>query len=86
VLAYFGSATRRRLARLALMRVMSDFREAMWGVVQQGVSTLDFDYVDYAARHFDRLLATVAAPGHAHLLEDATLPEEPGARETTTDA
>ena len=27
------------------MRFMSDFREAMWGVVQQGVSELDVDYV-----------------------------------------
>ena len=26
------------------MRVMSDFREAMWAVVQRGISTLDFDY------------------------------------------
>ena len=42
--------------RLALMRVVSDFREAMWGVLQQGISTLDVDFVAYAARHFDRLL------------------------------
>ena len=27
-----------------LMRFMSDFREAMWGVVQQVVSELDFDF------------------------------------------
>ena len=25
--------------------------------MQQAISTLDFDYVDYAARHFRRLLA-----------------------------
>ena len=31
------------------MRVVSDFREAMWGVLQQGVSTLDVDFVAYAA-------------------------------------
>ena len=30
---------------LRLMRFMSDFREAMWGVVQQAVSDLDFDFV-----------------------------------------
>jgi hypothetical protein len=34
---------------------MSDFREAMWGVVQTGVSELDFDFRDYAKKHFDRL-------------------------------
>jgi hypothetical protein len=38
------------------MRIMSDFREAMWGVVQQALSTLDFDYVAYAERHFARCL------------------------------
>ena len=41
---------------LMLMRFMSDFREAMWGVVQQGISELDFDYAGYARRHLDRLL------------------------------
>jgi thiamine kinase-like enzyme len=51
---YFGEVTAGRTARLKLMRIMSDFREGMWGVVQQGVSTLDFDYVDYANRHLDR--------------------------------
>jgi hypothetical protein len=38
------------------MRVVSDFREAMWGVLQQGVSTLDVDFVGYATAGFDRLL------------------------------
>src|SRR6188472_1969199 len=53
-----SDATRRsRRARLTLMRVVSDFREAMWGVLQQGISTLDVDFVAYAAEHFDRLLA-----------------------------
>ncbi len=47
-------------ARLQLMRIMSDFREAMWGVVQQGLSTLDIDYVAYADKHLDRLSETMA--------------------------
>ena len=49
-------------ARLTLMRVVSDFREAMWGVLQQGIWTLDVDFVAYAADHFDRLLTVAAAP------------------------
>jgi thiamine kinase-like enzyme len=49
-------------ARLSLMRFMSDFREAMWGVVQSAVSTLDFDYDAYAREHFERLRATAAHP------------------------
>ena len=51
-----------RLARLTLMRVVSDFREAMWGVLQQGISTLDVDFVAYAGEHFDRLLDASATP------------------------
>jgi thiamine kinase-like enzyme len=47
---------------LTLMRFMSDFREAMWGVVQQAISELDFDFADYAARHFERLAQTAAGP------------------------
>jgi thiamine kinase-like enzyme len=43
------------LADLKRMMFMSDFREAMWGVVQSGISDLDFDFDDYAAKHFARL-------------------------------
>jgi thiamine kinase-like enzyme len=47
---------------LILMRFMSDFREAMWGVVQQAISTLEFDFRAYADQHFERLERTAAEP------------------------
>ncbi|TMK93418.1 MAG: hypothetical protein E6G37_06485 [Actinobacteria bacterium] len=59
---YFGDVRDVHRARLALMRIVSDLREAMWGVVQQAISTLDFDYVGYADRHFARLLANAGDP------------------------
>jgi thiamine kinase-like enzyme len=68
---YFGEPTDAHRARLKLMRVMSDFREAMWGVVQQGLSTLDIDYVEYATKHFDRLSSTMADPRFDDWLETA---------------
>jgi len=55
--AYFGEVTDEAREHLRLMRFMSDFREAMWGVVQQGISKLDFDYEDYANQHFERALS-----------------------------
>ncbi|MCU1427746.1 MAG: phosphotransferase [Actinomycetia bacterium] len=73
--AYFGAVTARRAARLALMKVMSDFREAMWGVVQQGISTLDFDYEAYASTHFDRLLRAASHPDYGRWLADAATPD-----------
>ena len=60
--SYFGALRERDRTHLRLMRFMSDFREAMWGVVQQGISALDFDFAAYAERHFDRLDRTAADP------------------------
>ncbi len=57
--AYFGAEpTEEQRANLRLMRLMSDAREGAWGVVQGVVSSLDFDFDAYAARHFGRLLET----------------------------
>ena len=50
-------------ATLKLMRVLSDAREAAWGVMQSCVSELDFDFDGYAARHFERLRAAVSGGG-----------------------
>jgi thiamine kinase-like enzyme len=57
--AYYGAARPDDLDLLRRMRFMSDFREAMWGVVQQGISDLDFDFVAYADEHFERALSRV---------------------------
>jgi thiamine kinase-like enzyme len=79
--AYFGTGdvdprqSARRLATLHLMRLMSDFREAMWGVVQTTISELDFDFEAYASKHFERLLGTAAHPDFAIWLEEAREPQ-----------
>jgi thiamine kinase-like enzyme len=70
--AYAGTVRPSRAARLALMRIVSDFREAMWGVLQQGISSLDVDFVAYAAEHFDRLLANASTPSFERALRDVT--------------
>ena len=58
--AYFGEVTDSQRAHLKLMKIMSDLREAMWGMVQIGVSKLDFDYVGYAQKYFDRYETSVS--------------------------
>ena len=60
--AYFGEVRPDHADALRLMRFMSDFREAMWGVVQQAVSELDVDFVAYAEEHFARLHRTEEDP------------------------
>jgi thiamine kinase-like enzyme len=71
---YRGAVKDSHRARLALMRIVSDVREAMWGVVQQAISTLDVDYVAYADTHFARCLASAADPRFVTWLEDAAGP------------
>jgi hypothetical protein len=59
--AYWGEAPDEgRLRSLRDMTFMSDFREAMWGVVQGVLSDLDFDFAGYAAKHFERMGANAA--------------------------
>jgi thiamine kinase-like enzyme len=69
---YFSEeADARRIASLRLMLFMSDFREAMWGVVQTVASDLDFDFMDYADTHFTRMRETAANSRFAGWLEEA---------------
>ena len=67
--AYLDAATPEHTRALELMRFMSDFREAMWGVVQTAVSELDFDFAAYATEHFERLERTAAEPSFRAALD-----------------
>jgi thiamine kinase-like enzyme len=69
--AYAATVTAAGRGRLALMRIVSDFREAMWGVLQQGISALDVDFVAYADEHFERLLGDASGPRFEQALADA---------------
>ena len=59
---YFGKVIEKQIAHLNIMKVMSLFREAMWGMVQIGISELDFDYRDYANKFFVRVFDTINDP------------------------
>lgn len=60
--AYVGKVREQDLRALHLMRFMSDFREAMWGVVQAAVSPSAFDFQAYVEAHFARLERTAESP------------------------
>jgi thiamine kinase-like enzyme len=66
--AYVGELRAADERALELMLFMSDFREAMWGVVQGAVSELDFDFAAYANEHFERMEATAASPSFVSAL------------------
>lgn len=71
---YFGESTPSRWARLQLMKMMSEFREGMWAVVQQAISTLDTDFVTYANERLASCEHLAARAEFEQWLADAALP------------
>jgi len=69
---YFGGVTDGRWARLQLMKVMSEFREGMWAVVQQAISSLDTDFVAYADERLGNCERLTRRPEFADWLHHAT--------------
>lgn len=62
---------------LTLLRVVCDFPEAMWGVLQQAISTLDVDFPADAAEHFECLLSNATTPAFERVRREARGTERP---------
>lgn len=60
--AYFGEVTAIHLARLKLMKIVSDAREGIWAMVQQSISELEFDFAAYGNHHLERFISNCASP------------------------
>jgi thiamine kinase-like enzyme len=67
---YFAQVKPQDMVHLKIMKIMSDFREAMWGLVQVGVSKLPFDFRAYANKHFDRLTQNILNPNWEQWLKE----------------
>ena len=59
---YFGEMSEKSWVHLKIMRIISDYRESMWGLVQMGVPELDIDFREYAHKHFERLTNNLEDP------------------------
>jgi hypothetical protein len=60
--AYFGHATPSLLARMHLFALMSDVGWTLWGAIQAKISTLDYDFWDYASARWNRALGVLNGP------------------------
>jgi len=69
---YCGEVSHHAWGRLKILKTMSDFREAMWALIQLAVSTLDFDYREYANKHFERMKSTMKASEWDRWIEEAS--------------
>jgi thiamine kinase-like enzyme len=75
---YFGRVSEPDCATLALTKVVSELREAMWAVVQLAVSKLDVDFAAYASERAARAEALVAALDFDEVLAACAGPERAG--------
>lgn len=69
--AYLGRAPAPDVARLKLMKIVSDLREAMWAMVQVTISSLGYDFVQYGEKHFNRYITQLLDPRLPAWLTDA---------------
>jgi thiamine kinase-like enzyme len=69
--AYFGTVSASHLARMRLYALMSDVGWTLWGAIQAKISTLDFDFWDYATTRWRRAQSILTGPDLAGWLRDA---------------
>ena len=70
--AYDGELLRHRVARARLWGLMSKYGWTLWGSIQSSVSTIDFDFWEWAMEKYDRAVAEFDDPGFEKVLEQAT--------------
>lgn len=68
---YLGDVDDGARATFALMKFVSELREAMWGVMQMAISSLDVDFAAYALRRGAHALALVDGYDLGDLLDEA---------------
>lgn len=70
---YFDNTpTSEQWAHLKIMKIMSDLREATWGLVQIGISNIDFDFRGYADKFFGRVLENIKHPHWSEWLKEVS--------------
>jgi thiamine kinase-like enzyme len=70
--AYDGRLLRHRVARTRLWGLMSKYGWTLWASIQDGVSTLDFDFWSWGMEKYERAVAELDGPDFERLLEEAT--------------
>ncbi|CAN7724556.1 phosphotransferase family protein [Caballeronia sp. LjRoot34] len=66
--SYFGSVSPANLARVTVHKALADLKWATWSMLQNEISTLDFDYFKYGAWKFMRARSVIDEPAWNELL------------------
>lgn len=69
--AYFGKHLRHKVARARLLGLMAKYGWMLWASIQDGVSTLDFDFWSWGVEKYERAVAEFDSPELEVLLAEA---------------
>jgi len=69
--AYDGTLLRHRVARARLWGLMSKYGWTLWGSIQASVSSIDFDFWEWAMEKYDRAVVEFDGSDFERLLDEA---------------
>ena len=68
--AYFGTFDQRMFNRMTVYKVLADIKWTLWAMLQNTISTLDFDFYKYGVWKQIRARSIIDDPRWPHLLKD----------------
>lgn len=75
VALYYGRRLRHKTARARLQGIIGKYGWTLWGCIQNGSSTLDFDFWNWAMERYESAVAEFRGPDFPRLLSDAQAPD-----------
>jgi len=69
--AYWGEPSPAKVARARLWGLMSKYGWTLWASIQDGVSTIDFDFWSWGMEKYERAVAEFDGPDFDRLLDQA---------------
>jgi thiamine kinase-like enzyme len=73
VAAYYGASDPAKIARARLWGLMSKYGWTLWASIQDGVSTIGFDFWAWGMEKYERAVAEFDGPDFPQLLETARM-------------
>jgi len=72
---YYGRPSRNKVARARLLGLASKYGWTLWASIQDGASTLDFDFWSWGMEKYERAVAEFDGPDFDRLLQTARGPD-----------
>jgi thiamine kinase-like enzyme len=73
--AYYGRPARHKLARARLWGLMSKYGWTLWASIQDGVSSIEFDFWAWGIEKYERAVAEFDGPDFERLLDEVRRPD-----------